>query len=275
VQDVAPYRPDHEPHAARDPRHRAQQRSLRLAIDPGRERAPLDRIAQALERLVAADHETQQHRERERAAPGDARDLLEAAPEDVAEQAEGDAPRPGAEHVVGEEAPVADPRGAGRERHQRAHEADPAAQEDRLAAVAIEEPLDLGEALLRETHLGPMPDDEVAPQSPAEQEPDPVADQHRGPHDPDQELDREGALACQHAPEDDRELARCDESEEGCGLRRRHERDQQVSPLAESIGQILDQVLDHGEAQFGRRPTGRVADCGAPVVNIRLPKAII
>src|SRR6185503_11826878 len=131
-------RPDHEPQAARDPRQWSQQRSLRLALDPVRERAPLRRVAQALECLVAADDEAQQQRERQRAAPGDARDLLETAPEDVAEQAEGDAPRAGAEHVVGEEAPVADPRGAGRERHQRAHEADPAAEKDRLAAVAIE-----------------------------------------------------------------------------------------------------------------------------------------
>ena len=89
----------------------------------------------------------------------------------------------------------------------------------------------------------------------------------------DQELDRERALARQHAAEDDRELARRDEAEERGRLGHRHEGDQQVGPLAEAAGDVLDQALDHADAEFGRRPRREIGVYARPlnVVNIRLP----
>src|SRR6185503_10489746 len=198
-----------------------------------------------------------------RAAAGGAGDLLEAPPEDVAEQAPGGAPQAGAEHIVRKEAFVADPGCAGQERHQRPHEADPAADEHRLSAVSLEERLDLLEALFGDSDPGSVLERKVASQAAAEQETDRVTGDAGGPRDPDQELDRERALPREHAAEDDRELARRDEADEGRRLGRRHERDQQICPLAEPGRDVLDQALDHEEAQFRRRPCEYVRSSSA------------
>ena len=104
--------------------------------------------------------------------------------------------------------------------------------------------------LLGEPHARPVLDGEVPAEPAPELEADRIAG-HRGrPNDPDQELDRERPLPGEDAAEDDRELARGDEAQEGRGLGQRQGRDQQVGPLAEAFREVLDQVLDHGSAQF-------------------------
>ena len=106
-QHVAPDRPQDHAQPSHQPCERAQRGPLALALEPARERLPLLGVAQALDRLVAADEQPDQDRERDRAPPRGARDLLEALPEDVAQQAPGRRPQARAEYVVGEEAPVA------------------------------------------------------------------------------------------------------------------------------------------------------------------------
>src|SRR4029079_3308161 len=145
-----------------------------------------------------------QDREGERALAGDAGDLREAPPEDVAEEAEGGGPGARAEHVIWQEAPVAQPRRPGSERHQRTHEADPAPEEDRLPSVPVEVALDFLQPVLGETHLRPEPLREAATVTEPDQEADRVARDHRGPHDPDQQLDRERSLAGEYPAEDHR-----------------------------------------------------------------------
>ena len=66
--------------------------------------------------------------------------------------------------LYGRKCAVAHPRAAGDERGERADEADEAPDQDRLPAVAREVGLDLGEALGRDPHLGPVAEDEVAPE---------------------------------------------------------------------------------------------------------------
>ena len=79
-------------------------------------------------------------------------DLVERAPEDVAEDAEERGPRAAADDAVRDEAPVGEPGRAGDERRERAHEPDEAADQDRLAAVPVEVALHLLEPLVRDLH---------------------------------------------------------------------------------------------------------------------------
>ena len=86
--------------------------------------------------------------EQEGALAGVLGGALDAAREEVAEEDVGAGPEPGAEDAVGDEGAVAHPRAAGDEGREGADEADEAADEDRLAAVAGEVVLDLFEALV-------------------------------------------------------------------------------------------------------------------------------
>jgi hypothetical protein len=204
-------------------------------------------VAQALDCDHRADEERHEDAKGECASAGDRRDPVEAVPEDVAEEAEEAPEQPRAQHVVGKEPSVGHARAAGRERHQRPHETDPAAEEDGFPAMSVEVLLDAAQAILRQADPVPVPLGEAASELAAEHEADRVAGDDRRPDDADQEADRERPLAGQHAPEDDRELARGDEPEEGRGLSGRHEGDQQVRPAPERVGEVLDQV-------FHRRP---------------------
>ena len=89
------------------------------------------------------------------------------------------AQRPGAEDAVGREVPVGHLAAAGDERRQRADQADEAADQDRLAAVAGEVALDLLEALVSDPEALAVPDEEVAAEPRAEQEADRVARRRR------------------------------------------------------------------------------------------------
>ena len=70
--------------------------------------------------------------------------------------------------------------------------------------------------------------DEVAAQLAAEHETHRVAGDRGCPDNPDQQQNREGSLAREHATEDDRHLARRDEPDERRCLGKCHERDEQV-----------------------------------------------
>src|SRR5205823_12624927 len=120
--------------------------------------AAILRPAEALDRLVGPDDQHDRDREGKRSLARDPRDLREALPEDVAEQAKGGAPGARAQDVVGEEAPVGQAGGAGCERHQRPYETDPTSEDDRLPAVVGEVVLDLFQALLGEPHAMPVLD---------------------------------------------------------------------------------------------------------------------
>src|SRR5205823_1596040 len=142
------------------------------------------------------------------------------------------------------------------ERRERAHEADEAADHDRLAAVPVEVVLDMLEALLGDPQTLPVAEHELAPNSPPDQEAQAVAGHRADPDDPDERNDRDRALARDDAAEDDRELPRLEEP---------HHADERVSPLSKRIGKMLDNRLetrdvrqdaacDHGkdhDAQYG------------------------
>ena len=106
--------------------------------------ALVDPVAHLRARLGAAPQVDQrddpgdqrdQRPEREQAARHVGRELVDRAPEHEAEHAERDRPQAGGEHVVGQEAAQRHPAGAGDERHQRAHEAEEAADDDHHRAV--------------------------------------------------------------------------------------------------------------------------------------------
>ena len=78
--------------------------------------------------------------------------------------------------AVGDEGAVAHPRAAGDERGEGAHEADEAADEDRLAAVAGEVVVDLLEALVADPEPRPVAQEEVAAEPAADEEAGRVAE---------------------------------------------------------------------------------------------------
>ena len=95
-------------------------------------------------------------------------DRAQRLPEEVAQEAEQRRPEARTDDVVGQEAPQLHPRRAGQERRQRAHEADEAPDQDRRAAVAVEEAVDLVQALLGDLQLRPVALEEAAPEPAAE-----------------------------------------------------------------------------------------------------------
>ena len=125
-----------------DRQQRAYQRVPLVRDEPVADLAP----------APVGDHDADDHRHRHAEAEDrlsdEVRDLVERAPEQVAEHAEERGPEAGADDAVRDEAPVGEPRRAGDERRERPHQPDEAADQDRLAAVAVEVALDLLEPLL-------------------------------------------------------------------------------------------------------------------------------
>src|SRR3954454_6929419 len=156
-----------------------------MVVDPALQPLFLGGVLQPLVEVPDADPDRRDHAESERGATGDLRDLVERAPEDVADQAEGRAPEPGAHDAVGQEAAVGHPRGAGDERRERADEPEEAADHDRLAAMPIEVVLDLVEALLGDADLRPVPEHELPADLVADEEARAVAGNRTDPHDSD------------------------------------------------------------------------------------------
>ena len=165
----------------------------------------------------------------------------------------------------GQELAQRHPRGAGDERRDRADEADEAADQDRHPAAALEEALDVLEALLGDLHARAVADHEVAAEPAAEHVGGEVAGDGAGPDDRDQDGERDHALARDEAADDDRRLARRDQPDERAGLEEGHDADRQVGPLAERLAGLLDQVLDvreldHARADQARADRGERAD---------------
>ena len=161
-------------------------------------------------RIEEDDRDDDRDREPEREQPArhPRRELVERAPEHVAEHAERRRPQPGAEHVVGQELAQRHVRRAGDERRDRAHEPDEAADQDRHPAALVEERLDLLEPLLGDLHARAVLDHELAAEPAAERVGRHVAEHRAGPHDRDQHHQRDLALAGDEAADDHRRLAR-------------------------------------------------------------------
>ena len=150
----------------------------------------------------------------------------------------------GRDHVVGNEAPERHARGAGDERRERADEPDEAADEDRRAAVAVEEALDLLQPGLGDLDPRAVADEELAAQPAAEHVARHVAGHRRGPHDRQQRDDVDLPLSGDDAAEQDRGLPRRDEADEGAGLEEGHHADEHVGVRAERLADVLDRLLE-------------------------------
>ena len=124
---------------------------------------------------------------------------------------------------------------------------DEAADEDGRAAVAVEERLDLVQALLGDLDPAAVADEELAAQAPAEEERGRVAGHRRRPGDGDDGEDRDAALTRDDAAEQQRGLARHDEADEGAGLEEREDADEHVGPRPEGGADVLDRLLEVGE----------------------------
>ncbi len=122
--------------ARRDPSRRGHAGSLRHG-----QRAPRPPAPMAVEH-DQDDEQSDRAAERERALLGDRRHLVERLPEDVAEQAERRRPQAGGDERERHEPPRRHARGAGDHRGQRTHEPEKAPEDDRLAPVLSEVPLD-------------------------------------------------------------------------------------------------------------------------------------
>src|SRR5680860_1406323 len=190
-----------------------------------------------------ADGDDDQRAEQEGAAAGVLGGGVDAAREEVADQDVGAGPEPGAEDAVGDEGAVAHLRAAGDERRQGADDADPAADEDRLAAVPGEVVLDPLEALAADPEAGPVAEHEAAAEAAADEEAGRVAHPGGEPGDRDQDVDVDRALAGDGAAEQHRRLAGHDQADEGAGLGEGEDADQQVGPGAERVGDVLEQLL--------------------------------
>ena len=129
-------RPQQEvPDRAGDLRQHAPAGAVVALVDPVAHLRARLRAAPQVDQGDDPGDQRDQRAEREQAARDVGRELVDRAPEHEAEHAERDRPQPGGEHVVGQEAAPRHPAGAGDERHQRADEAEEAADDDHHRAV--------------------------------------------------------------------------------------------------------------------------------------------
>src|SRR5205814_1113831 len=129
-------------------------------------------------------------------------DAVERLVEEVAEEDVRRAPQTGAEDAVGEEGAVRHPRRSGDERSDRANESDEAADEDRLAAVPLEEAVDLLQPLVADLHLRAMPFEELTAEPAADEEARAVAGDAARPHDREEGDDPDRAPAGDHSADE-------------------------------------------------------------------------
>ena len=194
-----------------------------------------------------ADDHRHRHPEPEDRLADDVRHLVERAPEDVAERAEERRPQPAADDAVRDEAPVGQPRGAGDERRERPHQSDEAADQDRLAAVALEVGLDLLEPLLRDLEARPVALEEAAPEPAADVEAGGVAEDGAGPDQPDQREQLDLALPCDNAGRDHDRLAGRHQPDERSRLQEGSHAHQRVGPRTQRLCDVLDHHLGVGK----------------------------
>src|ERR671918_156218 len=147
--------------------HREERPDQRMALvgqDPGADLGP----------TPVGDHDPDDHADRDPEAEdgltGEVGDLVERAPEDVPEHAERGRPQARSNDAERDEAPERHPGRAGDERRERAHEADEPADQDGLAAVAVEVALDRGKSLGSDLDPGAVALEEAAPEPAAEEE---------------------------------------------------------------------------------------------------------
>ncbi len=190
-----------------------------------------------------ADRDGDQCAEQEGAAAGVLRRLVDAAREEVADQDVGARPDSRAEDAVRHEAAVSHARTAGDERRQRPHQADEAADQDRLAAMAAEVVLDLLEALVGDPHARAVLEDEAAAEPPADEEAHAVPGPGGEPGDRDQQVDVDRTLARDGTAEQHHGLTRDHEADAGAGLEEGEGADEEVGPGAERVGDVLQHLL--------------------------------
>ena len=135
----------------------------------------------------------------------------------------------------------------------RADDADEAPDEDRLAAVLVEEALDLLQALLGDVDARAVALEEPAAQPAAEHEAREVAGDGARPDDRDQRDEADLPLAGDDAADDDRRLAGDEQTDERAGLTEREHGDEQVGPGPEGLADVLEDLvevrqLDHAGA---------------------------
>ena len=124
-----------------------------------------------------------------------------------------------------------DVRGAGEERRDRPCDADEAPEDDRLAAVAVEDPLDALDHGRRDVEARAVARQELAPEPAAEQVAGRVAGGGCEPDEPEERDDRDVAVARDRAAEHDRQLARHEQADEGRGLQVGEHGDERIRPV--------------------------------------------
>ena len=221
--DLGRDRPGDSPRAGEG---RADDRPPLLDVEPLADAPALRRVAQAPVRPDDPDARRDNDAEPEHGLAREVGDLVERLPEDEAEDAEQRGPQPRADDAVGEELAKRQPRRPGDEGSDRADEADEPADEDRLAAVALEVALHLREPLLGDLDPGPVALEEAAPELAAEHEARRVAEHGARPDDPDQDHQGDRALAGDHAAGHDHGLAGSDQADEGARLEEREHADE-------------------------------------------------
>src|SRR3954452_18424561 len=246
IADEAKRRPQDSPHGIDHvPQH---GREHGLALDP------CAKLVAAAVRRDHAEDQRDEDAEHERGPAGDPCDLLERAIEEVADQDVHGRPQARAEDAVRDEVAIAHPRRAGDERRHRPDETDEAADQDRLAAVALEVALDHFEALVRDLEPRAMALEEGPPEAAPDEEARGVARDAAQPDEREQRDERDGALPSDDTADDDRELARRDQADERARLQEGENADEGIRALPERLGEVLDQLLRVREA--GERAGG-------------------
>ena len=235
-----------------DPHERTHQHAVNRP--PREEQRPHQRVALVCEQPLpdlrpapVGHHHGHDHAddeaEGEHRLSGDVRHLVEAAPEDVSQNAEGGGPEAGAHDAEGDEAPVGEPRGPGDERSERPNESDEAADEDRLAAVTVEVALHLLQALMRDLHPRPVALQEPAPEAAPDVEARGVAEHGADPHEADQRQQVDLSLPRDHAAGDHHRLPGRHQPHERARLEEGHHADQQIRPGPERPRDVADRLL--------------------------------
>src|SRR5581483_1513223 len=225
-------------------RERQERARRRVRLEPLAKPAAVGGLAQEADGQDDGDDHRDRDPEDEAPLAGELRGAVEALRGEVADQGEGRRPEAGAEDAEGDELAVAHARAAGHERRQRPHEADEAADQDRLAAVVLEVGLDAGEALARDPERWAVAEHEVAPQPPPEQEARRVARPGADPDHRDRRHDRGLALAGDRPAEQDGGLAGQEQAQEGAGLDERGEAHDRVDPAAEARAHVVEDALE-------------------------------
>ena len=127
--------------------------------------------------------------------------------------------------------------------------ADEPAHDDRLRAVAGEEPLDVFQAGGRGTEPGAVAGEERPAQPAPEQEAASVAGDGRRPDDAEQEGKLHLPPAREDTAQDDGQLAGRDQADERARLQEREPADERVRPRPEAVPQAVEQRLGRAHAR--------------------------